>query len=113
MLLNYSDSNSQSQFVLSRGVWYVHAVQLPFPSGLSCIDKLVLLHIATTGAQEYSASSISQDLSIGRKSAYLSLKRLVESGYLEVLEEPSGRRGGVYRVATPYREGKRVSINPD
>lgn len=73
-------------------------ISVQLPSGLSCIDKLILTCIASVGEDEYSVSFLSKTLSISRKSAHISLNRLTLSGYLEVTEPASGRRATTYKV---------------
>lgn len=71
---------------------------MDLPKDLSCIDKLVLLHIALQGEDEYSVSILSNTLSVSRKSTHIALRRLVSKGYLKITEKASGRRATAYRV---------------
>ncbi|HAM52378.1 MAG TPA: hypothetical protein DCP92_17410 [Nitrospiraceae bacterium] len=77
---------------------------MQLPKELSCIDKLVLVHIAMKGEDEYSISLLSNALSVSRKSIHLALKRLVSKGYLHVTEVSSGRRATAYKINTRVKK---------
>jgi len=71
---------------------------MQLPKNLSCIDKLILTFISSAGDGEYSVTFLSRILSISRKSAHISLNRLISKGYLQVEEISSGRRPTAYSI---------------
>lgn len=75
------------------------------PKQLSCTEKLILLYVYIQGKHEYSVSSLERSLGVSRKSVHLALRHLIADNYLEVIEYPKGRRGGVYCINTSRLEG--------
>lgn len=75
---------------------------MQLPRTLTCTEKLVLLYVVVCGEGEYSATILGTGLGVSRKSSHIALRRLVLQGYILLLEQPRGRRGGIYKANSQF-----------